>query len=915
MEQFAIEMHVAPGMARDFKVSSVFYGLLVHTRTADNSAGTREQLEFWPFRGDSEPLEYTGVQLDRQRQEFERGHETELDEKLVRGSTFMVRLDDFRPLGLANLQQVFVLLKARRPEGFAASLQARLCLSRNSQSNVRVLECRDDLPAPQRLWHKKEWADVNALEGIRFGADVREYVEEAKARLNELWKRRTVVDPRLRVPPSAGADAGKPAGAGSGEGRNAAKAPGTGSDDRNAAKTPGTSSDDRKAAKTPGTGSDDRNAAKTPGAGSNDRNAAKTPGTGSDDRNAAKTPGTGSDDRNAPNTSPSREPPRPPVSPPERVSRREMPDLQGTARNLQKADAIRRASRYVWEFPLRLGVFAAITLGGLFLYALYQNVAAESGWSFDWDRGTAVALACAAWVILGVRVAANTARIELSRSLPNVANLRHASRVDLREKAAAMAGEAETPFFSPYGRSLRALNETMRLAGGGQSHVPLRRIRFPATYAIVGLLCAAPLWVFFGAALYRTSLGALSASAETTTPPPAEAAGTPPPAAEEPARRRLPERSSRSRVGADGAAAGEPQAAAPPVARSDSPIQDQSADDHRARDTRDQGVAGNGTEVATPSESAPQDSDAESSGTSGALPQPASAPQGQGAGDSVPPAQTVQSPTAAQSADAPAPAQSGQTPQAPGSAESSTPVQAQAPQPAQTSPQSQDTAPVTSAFQSITRPTDQQIDDGIAYLASTLNVTRMQLYASVPVAGSALAPLAPTTIYLPSGQRVEVDWCKKGDRCEIATRVSGRGMDGKGNIWGLVGAGTLLSLGHVRSGAITGHPLIVPVEGTVEGYDIDGWPIVRGKVIRLSGIAAIASAERDQLRSWIARHGGMLSCKLGSSMTYTCLTPQGVDVAQAILVNGAGTASADAPETYRASMREAQQSRRGQWSN
>ncbi|MBV9250645.1 MAG: hypothetical protein JO227_15530 [Acetobacteraceae bacterium] len=101
-----------------------------------------------------------------------------------------------------------------------------------------------------------------------------------------------------------------------------------------------------------------------------------------------------------------------------------------------------------------------------------------------------------------------------------------------------------------------------------------------------------------------------------------------------------------------------------------------------------------------------------------------------------------------------------------------------------------------------------------------------------------------------------------------------------------------------------------PVSGAVT-YSAEGWPIIEGKTIRLAGVGLIAPPERDRFARWITSHGGYLECDSSDGgSTYRCLTPQRLDVAQAILLNGAAQATSDADPQYRAAAEQARKSGR-----
>ena len=183
MESCSVELHVAPGMAGDFDLSEVHYGLLVHWRVPSGT-GTRETVEFWPFRSEKgEPIEHPGVSIDRLRVETERGHDTDLDHRLVRSSVFALEFAEGKPLGKPQLQQAYVLVKAKSGHVISENLAMSVHVSTGPPGPI---QCRDEGPTPIRLWAKGQWNGTNALEGLQFLGNLAEYVAAIKKRLNDI---------------------------------------------------------------------------------------------------------------------------------------------------------------------------------------------------------------------------------------------------------------------------------------------------------------------------------------------------------------------------------------------------------------------------------------------------------------------------------------------------------------------------------------------------------------------------------------------------------------------------------------------------------------------------------------------------------------------------------------------------------
>ncbi len=101
--------------------------------------------------------------------------------------------------------------------------------------------------------------------------------------------------------------------------------------------------------------------------------------------------------------------------------------------------------------------------------------------------------------------------------------------------------------------------------------------------------------------------------------------------------------------------------------------------------------------------------------------------------------------------------------------------------------------------------------------------------------------------------------------------------------------------------------------GAADASLVDGWPIIDGKTVHLSGVDMIAPNMVDQVDHWIKAHGRYLECDSSGVSTYRCLTTQKLDVAQVLLLNGVARASPDAEPIYREAEKQAQGAGRGLW--
>jgi hypothetical protein len=103
------------------------------------------------------------------------------------------------------------------------------------------------------------------------------------------------------------------------------------------------------------------------------------------------------------------------------------------------------------------------------------------------------------------------------------------------------------------------------------------------------------------------------------------------------------------------------------------------------------------------------------------------------------------------------------------------------------------------------------------------------------------------------------------------------------------------------------------IKGAADASLVDGWPIIDGQTVHLSGVEMIAPEKADQVDHWIKAHGRYLECTRSGAGTYRCLTTQKLDVAQVLLLNGVARATAEADPLYRQAEEQAQAARRGLW--
>jgi endonuclease YncB( thermonuclease family) len=87
--------------------------------------------------------------------------------------------------------------------------------------------------------------------------------------------------------------------------------------------------------------------------------------------------------------------------------------------------------------------------------------------------------------------------------------------------------------------------------------------------------------------------------------------------------------------------------------------------------------------------------------------------------------------------------------------------------------------------------------------------------------------------------------------------------------------------------------------------------VVVGQRVTLAGVRGV-SEMAPPLQRWIAGTGNSVTCRPAGSH-YRCNTADGSDVAQVVLQNGGGTATPDAPASYRSAEIQARMARRGIW--
>ncbi|HEY3849214.1 MAG TPA: hypothetical protein VGL95_19100, partial [Acetobacteraceae bacterium] len=86
-------------------------------------------------------------------------------------------------------------------------------------------------------------------------------------------------------------------------------------------------------------------------------------------------------------------------------------------------------------------------------------------------------------------------------------------------------------------------------------------------------------------------------------------------------------------------------------------------------------------------------------------------------------------------------------------------------------------------------------------------------------------------------------------------------------------------------------------------------------IVSLYGIDGVQGEAAQGLQGFLGSADSHLTCQAQPGAGYVCLLPDGTDVAEVALVNGAARAKDDAPDAYRDQEAAAQAARRGIWAN
>jgi endonuclease YncB( thermonuclease family) len=117
-------------------------------------------------------------------------------------------------------------------------------------------------------------------------------------------------------------------------------------------------------------------------------------------------------------------------------------------------------------------------------------------------------------------------------------------------------------------------------------------------------------------------------------------------------------------------------------------------------------------------------------------------------------------------------------------------------------------------------------------------------------------------------------------------------------------------------------PAVAPPPPPVEPIKLDHPKVIDtaklqsgDTTVSLYGIEGIAGTSAQGLQGFIGSGTGQVTCQAQGGTGFVCLMPDGTNVAQVALVNGAAKTTADAPDAYREQEAAAQAARRGIWAN
>ena len=167
------ELQVSAGLANDYDLRTLHYGILLHRRRMDGK-GVREVFEYRAFiDSNTNPLRSLGIEPDDDRIDFERGHGTALDERLVRRSAFRFAPTAATGQGEGALQQVFVVLKPKNGSSFQPALGLKLVCG----PDLPPRTCPPEGLPPVRVWCTEDWQGRVFVDAVPYKGDITDWAE------------------------------------------------------------------------------------------------------------------------------------------------------------------------------------------------------------------------------------------------------------------------------------------------------------------------------------------------------------------------------------------------------------------------------------------------------------------------------------------------------------------------------------------------------------------------------------------------------------------------------------------------------------------------------------------------------------------------------------------------------------------
>jgi endonuclease YncB( thermonuclease family) len=167
--------------------------------------------------------------------------------------------------------------------------------------------------------------------------------------------------------------------------------------------------------------------------------------------------------------------------------------------------------------------------------------------------------------------------------------------------------------------------------------------------------------------------------------------------------------------------------------------------------------------------------------------------------------------------------------------------------------------------------------------------------AVVPAVPIAAAPVARSTLPDASPRDIVQDNIPSGADGSGQSRTPSNPLDG----------GQIPNIITVLEPVSLDHPTVVDTATFVSG----------ATTVALYGVEGVKGEMAEGLQGFLTAHGNRVTCQAQSSADFVCLQPDGTDVAEVALVNGAARAKPDAPAPYRDQEAAAQTARRGIWAN